>query len=212
MKHIAIIGGTGSTGKEVVRQAVERGYKVTIVTRSRNGITDLGENVKFVNGDVTNAESLAKALVDIDVVISCFGPVSHRKVGNLMSTGTINIVNACQALGIKRLVFMSGFVQSDGKEFSLVNKLILKLLHSYYHMSYKDKTIAESAIEKSTLDWVIVRASALMHAKATGQYKAGIKIRLSPFAPLSYADCALCLLDAVEKKQWTKQVINVGKK
>ncbi len=212
MKHIAVIGGTGSTGKEVARQAITRGYKVTVVARNQNGIADLGENVKFAEGDVTKAESLVRALADVDVVISCFGPTNHKKVGNLMSSGTINIVNACQTLGIRQLIFMSGFVQSDGKEFSFVNKLILKFLHSYYHVSYKDKTVAEAAIQESILDWVIARASALMQSKPTGLYKAGIKVRISPFAPLSYSDCALCLLDAIEEKQWTRHIINVGKK
>lgn len=137
MKHVAVIGGTGSTGKEVVRQAIDRGYNVTVVARNQNGIADLGENVKFATGDVTNAESLVKALVDVDIVISCFGPAAHKKVGNLMSSGTINIVNTCETLGIKQLIFMSGFVQSDGKEFSLVNRWILRRLQSYYRTCLK---------------------------------------------------------------------------
>jgi len=29
---------------------------------------------------------------------------------------------------------------------------------------------------------------------------------------LPYADCAKCLLDAIEEKSWTRQIVNVGKK
>jgi putative NADH-flavin reductase len=165
-----------------------------------------------MKGDVTDAESLVRALVDVDIVISCFGPTNHRKVGNLMSAGTINIVNTCQTLDIKKLVFMSGFLQSDSNEFSYLMRPIVKLLQSYYHVSYNDKIIAEGAVEKSTLDWVIVRASSLLQVKPAGRYKAGAKVRISPFAPLSYSDCALCLLDAIEEKRWTRQIITVGQK
>ena len=128
-----------------------------------------------------------------------------------MSAGTTNIVKACEKNGVKRLVFMSGILQSEGKEISFLNNLVIKLLRLYFSESYKSKIIAEAAIQKSTLDWVIVRAVALTHTQPTGQYKAGIKIKVSPFNALPYADCAKCLLDAVEENGWTRQIINVGK-
>ena len=78
---------------------------------------------------------------------------------------------------------MSGFVQSDGKEFSILNKLAIKLLQLYFSESYKDKIIAETAIQKSSLDWVIVRAAALAQNQPTGQYKAGIKTKVPPLMP-----------------------------
>ncbi len=209
MKHIAIIGSTGSTGKELVRLALESNYTVTVVERSPNSTQSQG-NLKVIKGDVTDLESLVVALENIDFVVSCFGPANHRKVGNLMSLGTTNIVKACEKNRVKRLVFMSGFVQSDGQEFSFFFRLAIKLLRLYYNDSYKDKVIAEAAIQKSTLDWVIVRASGLSHTQPTGQYKAGIKDKIS-FNLLPYADCAKCLLDAVEEKSWTRQIINVGK-
>jgi len=209
MKNIAIVGSTGSTGKELVRLALESNYTVTVIERSPKSTPSQG-NLKVIKGDVTDLESLVAAFKDIDYVISCFGPSNHKKIGNLMSLGTTNIVKACEENGVKRLVFMSGFVQSDGEEFPLLTKLAIKLLRLYYSASYKDKVIAEAAIQKSTLDWVIVRAPGLAHAVSTGQYIAGIKTKM-PFKLLPYADCAHCLLDAVEENSWTKQIINLGK-
>ncbi len=128
-----------------------------------------------------------------------------------MSAGTTNIIKACEKNGVKRFVFMSGFVQSDGNEFSFLNRIAINLLRLYFNDSYKDKIIGEGAVQKSTLDWVIVRAAALTHAQPTGRYKAGIKIKVSPFSALPYADCARCLLDAMEENGWSRQIINVGK-
>ncbi|WP_158798811.1 NAD(P)-dependent oxidoreductase [Pedobacter sp. L105] len=209
MKNLAIIGSTGSTGKELVRLALESNYYVTVVERSSNSIPVQG-NLKVVKGDVTDLESLVSSLRNIDVVISCFGPAKHKEVGNLMSLGATNIVKACELNSVKRFVFMSGFVQSDGEEFSLLTRLAIKVFRIYYKDSYKDKVIAEAAIEKSKMEWVIVRASGLAHSQPTGLYKAGVKEGIS-FNLMSYADCALCLLDAVEETRWTNQIINVGK-
>jgi len=210
MKHIAIIGGTGSAGKEVVRLALEANYKVTVVARNPN-LIQIENKLRVVKGDVTNLESLTEALKNIDAVISCFGPAKHREVGTLMSLGTGNIVKACEINKVKRFVFMSGIVQADPNEFSLFTNWAIKLLRLYFHQSYNTKVIAEASIQNSTLDWVIIRASGLSHSQPTGQYKVGIKTNVSPFNRMSYADCAKCLLDAVEENKWTRQIINVGK-
>jgi len=65
-----------------------------------------------------------------------------------MSAGTINIVRHVKK--IKHLVLAGGFLQSEGEEFSLLNRL------SYYafifNESYKNK-ITETAVQKKrTLD------------------------------------------------------------
>ena len=211
MMKIAIIGATGSTGKEVVRLALEANYKVTVVVRNPNQMQPR-TNLVIVKGDVTDLASLEAAFKNVDFVISCFGPANNRKVGTFMSVGVSNIVKACEKNNVKRFVFMSGFVQADYNEFSLLNKLSVRLLRQYYHESYNDKVIAEANIQNSTLDWVIARASGLGHSQPSGQYKAGIKTKIYPFTMLSYADCAKCLLDAVVEKNWTRQIINVGKK
>lgn len=210
MKHIAIIGGTGSTGKELIKLALAANYKVTSVERNPKQQESADKNLKVVKGNVTELESLVEAFKSIDIVISCFGPSNHKQVGNLMSEGTINIVKACEKNGVKYFVFMSGCVQADPNEFSLIGNLAIRFFRNYYNQSYTTKIIAEKAIQESSLDWVIVRAVGLKHSQPTGQYKAGVKARVS-FSLMSYADCAKCLLDAVDENNWTRQIINVGK-
>lgn len=215
MKNIAIIGATGSTGKEVVRLALEANYNVTVVVRNPSNVKPQ-KNLTILKGDVTDVKSLEIAFKKIDYVISCFGPTNNRKIDGLLSIGTSNIVKAFELNNVKRLVFMSGFVQADYKEFSLLDKLLVRLLRQYYHESYHDKVIAEGNIRNSKLDWVIARASGLSHSKPTGKYNTGINNTIYPFTTLSYSDCALCLLDAVDdavdEPKWSKKIINVGKK
>lgn len=210
MKQIAIIGATGSTGKEVVRLALEANYKVTIVARNTEGILPI-KNVTILKGDVKDLESLEIALKNVDFVISCFDPANNRKINSLLSIGTSNIVKACEKKGVKRFVFMSGFVQADYSELSFATKLLMPLFRLIYIESYNDKVTAEATIQNSNLEWIIVRASGLNKAQPTGKYVAGIKSKIH-FVMLPYADCAKCLLDAIEEKKWTRQIINVGKK
>ena len=210
MKQIAIIGASGATGSEVLQLALEANYKVTIVERNTNWVQPK-ENVSIVKGDVTDLDSLIQAFKNIDVVISCFGPANGRKAGSLMSIGATNIVRACEQNGVKRFVFMSGILQATDSELTFLNRWGVKFVRLFYKEAYKDKIIAEAFIKTSSLEWVIIRAVGLSKSEHTGKYKAGIKSKVSPFNPLSYSDFALALLNAVEDRQWTRQIINVGK-
>ena len=210
MTTLAIIGATGATGTALLRLALGEGYRVKAIVRNPDKLKS-EPNLEVLKGDVTDPDSLKTGLKDVDAVISCFGPSNHKAVGDLMSSGTRHIVEACEINGVDRFVFMSGFVQSDGEEFSLLNRLAIKLLRRYYHESYQDKVIAEASIENSALNWVIVRAVALADKLPTGKYRAGAMVRVAPFNALSYADCAQCLLDAVQNEPWTNQIINVGR-
>lgn len=210
VKHIAIIGATGATGKEVIKHAFKQRYLVTAVARN-SVFVKAEENLTTVSGDVRNVDSLIKAFYKVDAVISCFGSANNFKAGDLMSAGTKNIIAACEKSGVTRLVFMSGILQSDGKELFPLNRLGLKFIRPFYRKIYKDKKIAEDAITGSNLQWTVIRAVALNDSAATSTFSAGVKLGVSPFTPLSHADCAACLVKAVTEESWMKTIINAGK-
>ena len=210
VKRIAVIGSTGVTGQEVIRLALQKGYLVTAVVRKPGSVTP-SEKLTVVKGDVTDYKSLVRAFADVDAVISCFGPANGLKAGKLMSTGAKNIVLASEEAEVKRLVFMSGILQTDGKELSFLNRFGIRFLRLFYHKVYKDKVIAETSIQESYLEWVIVRATGLKDVAGRGTYTAGPRVPVLPFKPLSYSDCAACLLRAAEEAAWTKRIINVGR-
>lgn len=210
IRSIAVIGARGFAGAQVVKLALEKGYKVTAIVRNAASMAT-SDNLSVVTGDVTNYESLCRAFINVDVVISCFGPSNPLKAGNLMSTGVKNIVAACESTGVKRFVFMSGVLNTDGRGLSLADRLMIKALRLVYQKITRDKFIAHAVIQKSAIDWVIAISGGLKDAPASGIYRAGPGARIAPFKLLPYADCAACLLRAAEEPAWTNQVINVGR-
>lgn len=209
-KRVAVIGSTGSTGLEVIRLALQQGHLVTAVVRKPGSITP-SEKLRVVKGDVTDYQSLVEAFADADAVISCFGPANGLKAGNLMSTGAKNIVLASEEAEVKRLVFMSGILQTGGKELSFLNRVGIRFLRMIYNKVYEDKVTAEAFIKQSSLKWVVVRATGLKDTAGRGTYTAGPRAPVSPFKPLSYSDCAACLVRAVKEPAWAQLIINVGR-
>ena len=207
---IGVLGATGLAGRAVVKLALSINYEVIAIARNPQKIKPI-EGLKIRQGDVTDTQSLIKAFNGVDVVISCIGFANNKNQETLMSRGTMNIIETCQKTNVKKFVMMSGILQSDGKELSFLNRMGIKIIRIFYRKVYKDKIIAEDALQRSPLDWTIVRPAGLTKEPGDGNYIAGEKTKISPFNPLPVDDCADCLLKAVSKKEWNKKIINVGK-
>jgi putative NADH-flavin reductase len=207
---ITVFGATGGTGRNVVDVVLAKGHEVVAVARRPETIPPR-ERLTVRQGDVLDAAGIAPALVGADAVISAIGPTSNSKPGTLLSQGTHNILAACAQAGVRRYVFESGMVCSDGSELSVLGSLAIRGFRAIFPKLYADKLIAEAEIRASALDWVIVRPPALKHAPATGKYVAGPRARIFPGRTLSHADCAEVLWRAATEPQWVKQVVNVGR-
>ncbi|WP_046214118.1 NAD(P)-dependent oxidoreductase [Paenibacillus wulumuqiensis] len=225
---ITVIGSTGATGRKVIERALDLGHEVTAVARRPEVIVPRAR-LSIRQGDVLDMPSITRALVDTDVVISCIGPSGNfsqstvlsevisniRKnfsPGTIMSVGITNILAACQSAGVKRFVMQSGIGLSDGKELSTLNRLAINISGRIFTKAVEDKAIAERTVQQSQLDWIIVRPPALNDAAAALKYTAGPLSRISPLRPLSFADCADCLIRAATNEPtWIRKIVNVGR-
>ena len=82
--------------------------------------TFINEDITFITGDITDAAQVTRALQNMDLVIHVASPHASCKNPSLLEkvniTGTQNIIDACVANGVTKLVFTSsGSVVSDGK-------------------------------------------------------------------------------------------------
>lgn len=105
-----VTGGGGFIGTHVVRRLVENGHRVRVLGRRRYPhLEQLG--VEVVRGDVADADFVARACEEIDVVhhiAACVGvsrPAERQIRTNVL--GTRNVVESCVGHGVRRLVFTS---------------------------------------------------------------------------------------------------------
>lgn len=88
--HLFVVGGTGYIGREVVKAAVKRGYRVTSLSRSARAKID--ENVTFLRGDATKPHTYVRELKKCQAAVYCTGeligwqenPVLKRAYATLM--------------------------------------------------------------------------------------------------------------------------------
>jgi uncharacterized protein YbjT (DUF2867 family) len=208
---IAVFGATGGTGKRVVEQALASGHEVIAVARRPEAIAAKHDKLRVSAGDVLDAASVAAAIDGAEAVISTFGPRDNAKPGKLMSTGITNIVAACEQKDVRRFVFESGLMCSDGAGLSLLSRIGVRLFGLWYSALRDDKRLAERAIASSKIPhWVIVRPPALSDGPATGKYLQGVEAGVDATKAMPHADVAAYLIRAATEDDCAKTVRSIG--
>ena len=113
-KSVAVTGGTGMVGSQVLNQLLELGYSVHALHRSQSSFNLVKVNkakVKWVEGDLSQLASLEELIRGRDYVIHVAGLIaseSHAKrMMDVNVRGTANVVNVCLESNVERLVHVS---------------------------------------------------------------------------------------------------------
>lgn len=106
-----VTGAAGHLGNNVVRALLARGRKVRALVRSESGALD-GLDVERVRGDILDRSSLDRACDGVEVVyhfaaVVSIDPSDAPLVTRTNAVGTRNVVEACLARRVKRLVHAS---------------------------------------------------------------------------------------------------------
>lgn len=115
-----VTGGGGFLGLYIVEQLLGAGHDVRVFCRSSyDSLNALG--VETVKGDLRDTEQTGRAVAGCDAVFhvaavpGVWGP--WERYHSINTIGTRNIIDACQAHGVQRLVYTSSpSVVFDGKD------------------------------------------------------------------------------------------------
>ena len=173
MAHILVIGGSRGIGQAVCQAAVAQGHMVRAMSRSGKPPATVDKNVNAFKGDALNAADVARTLEGIDVVVQALGvPPSLdlvTKSVTLFSEATRILILEMKKAGVEKLVSVTGFGAGDSNaSINILQRLPFKILLG---RAYDDKSIQEDLIEKSDLDWLIVRPGVLTSGPASAKYK-----------------------------------------
>ena len=147
---ILVTGGTGFVGPKVVHALRERDLPVRCLVRkpSSGGAEPLSAwGCELVQGDVTDAASLRRAVEGCDVVVHLVAirQGSREQFERVMEQATRDLVSAAKEAGARRFVLMSALGASEET----------KDLVPYYHAKWD----MEQTVSASGLEHVIFRPS-----------------------------------------------------
>ena len=193
---LLVLGATGGTGLEIVRQAIERGHFVTAFVRSSERLSPFFDRITVKQGNPLNSIALERIMQNHDAVLSGFGPRTpvSKEESDLLKNFAASLTGAIVHSGVARAVVVStAFLFRDA---------ILPPAHLFGRLFFpgivRDASAMESIICESGLDWTIVRPPRLTNAPFTGRYRVRVG-HLPRFGfNVSRADVADCVIKAAE--------------
>jgi putative NADH-flavin reductase len=209
LSRLLIIGATGGTGRQLVTQALERGYVVTALVRDPSRLRIKHPQLKVIPGDVLDASAVGAAVRDQEAVLSALGHKRFFQPTRILSQGTANVLRAMEAQGANRFVCETslGIGDSVGRMGVYYSLFVVPVILPLYCW---DKTRQEREIEASRVQWVIVRPGALTNGERRGQYRHGLHVGSFLWTVrISRADAASFMLDQLESNQYLRQAPGV---
>lgn len=203
MKNILLAGSTGYLGAYVLKELLNRGYKVTVIARNPDKIpSEATENrlCKVVEAEVTQAGSFKDAFVNVDTVISTVG-ITRQKDGlthmEVDYQANANLLKAAKENGVRKFIYISVFRGDRLRKLKI--------------MEAKEKFVDE--LKASGMEYTIIRptgffsdmADFLDMAKKGKVYLFGDgEFKMNP---IDGADLAEVCADSIEEN---KEEINIG--
>jgi len=143
---VAVTGGTGFVGTEVVKELLGAGHEVRVL--SRNVPDKLPQGIIHFPGNVVTGEGLDYLVHEAGAVINLVGIIREEGLNTFEAVhhrGTINVILASSKAGVRRFFQMSALGTREGAV-------------SVYHQS---KWAGEAAVRVGGLDWTIFRPSTI---------------------------------------------------
>jgi len=209
IERLLVVGATGGTGRELVNQALERGYEVTAFVRNPAKMQLTHPRLKIMQGDVFDANSVDAAVRGQDAVVSALG---HRRIfvpSRVQAEGARNVLRAMEAHGVKRFVCETslGLGNSVGRMGLLSTFFVLPLILPIY---FWDKSRQEQVIAASALEWVIVRPGVLTNGAKRGVYRHGFDVGSYLWSErIGRADVADFMLNQLTDDQYLQTALGV---
>lgn len=205
--RLVVLGATGGIGREIVKQAIERGHSVTAFVRDPERLKELGDRITLVCGDVLSRSELRKVIDGHDAVLSGFGartPVAKTDA-DLLLRFAVALTGAMAQTATRRAVVVSTaflFKNSILPPAYLFGRL-------FFPITVADATKMEDVIRKSGLDWTIVRPPRLTDKPRTRKYRVqeGCLPRFG--FTLSRADTADFMIRSVEECTFIGKIVGV---
>ena len=205
---IIIFGATGSIGSEIVKQGMERAHDVTAFVRSRNHLNyDDSDKLCFVQGDVSNLEDVQRAILNHDAVLCAIG---DGRAGKIRAIGSRNIVQAMEGGNVKRLICQTTL--GVGDSYNNLNFFWkYAMFGCFLKKVYKDHERQELYITGSSLDYTIIRPSALTKGEVTNQFKRGFNADERKLSlKISRADVAFFMLEQLDAPERSQKIIGIS--
>lgn len=167
-KQIAVTGGTGHLGRNLIDLLLQQGNSVKALKRSKNTPFE-HENLTWISGDLKDNNALQTLIKDCSAIVHSasvisLGEIDQDYVYDVNVNGTTNLIKACSGKHIKFIYISSSTSVTDPLGDEVFNEDRPYKSDTRFHYAYT-KAIAEQevlkAVNTNDLNACIIRPTAI---------------------------------------------------
>ena len=174
-KRVLIIGGSGRTGKLVIKELLQRNHVVTALVRKPEATrAEIDAGLKVVTGTPMNIEDVRNAFVESKpevIIVTLSAPRASDSPfaavvapPRLMADSTANVVTVMKESKTPKIIIMQAFgVGESWVNMHCVMQLLMKKSNMIYQ--YDDHNLVTKETKASGENYVFVRPLRLMEGE-----------------------------------------------
>lgn len=149
IRTIAVIGGTGKSGRYLVQQLLQRNYSIRLLLRQEHIIDP---KITAIRGDASHPSAVQMLVNGADALISTIGQQGNELP--VFSAATANVIRS----GVQRYIVTTGLsvnTLADQKSPWVIQAT--DWMYQHYPHTTIDKQREYELLQKSGLDWTLLR-------------------------------------------------------
>jgi len=208
---LAVFGGSGKTGRELIAVALKKGLLVRALYRPGSEPGQI-PGLEIIIGQLTERGDIRRTLEGTDGAILVFGPRlgRHAHPEPFCADATSRVIAEMKRLGIGRLICQTGAMA--GGNTPNWSKVVRKFVARYrrqYPLIDADRDAQEVVVKESGLDWTLAKPFRISGARGKGRVRVAPAIRIGAFTSIRWADLAEFLVDEFTTGRFHKQAVYI---
>ena len=199
---LAILGGTGKSGKYLVKELLNRGFQLRLLLRNPESFQLKSSFIEIVKGDARDYESVLSLVNGCDAVISTLG--QPRGETSIFSQATRNVIRAMSQYKINRYVVITGLnVNTPSDKKGPKTKMATEWMKSNYPNTTLDKQVEFDILSNSDVNWTLVRLPLI--ELTDERRKVIVSLEDCPGDKISATDLAYFLIDQLSSDTYIRK-------
>ena len=201
-QKIAVIGGTGKSGKYLVRQLLNRGQALKLLVRDAKRSPFHHPLIELAEGDARHYAAVDALIRGCEAVISTLG--QPKGESPIFSAATANTLRAMKEYGVKRYILTTGLnVDTPWDKKGIRTSAATEWMKVNYAATTTNKQLEYSLLTESDIEWTLVRLPLI--ELTDNESKMAVSLEDCPGEKISSMDLANFLIaQLAEITYWRK--------
>lgn len=198
---VAVIGGTGKSGKYLVQQLISQGFPFKMLLRDPAKCTIKSPLIEGIQGDARDYKTVCSLFDGCQAVISTLG--QPKGEAPIFSQATTNVLRSMKECGIKRYILTTGLnVDTPFDKKGTKTAFATGWMKTNYPQTTADKQMEWTVLSESDVDWTLVRLPLIELTNKTNRVE--VNLEDCPGEKISAIDLANFLIGQLSNDRYLK--------